>query len=284
MNVSIIVPTQAGAPHLDACLGGILTQRYDAGRIEVLVVQYGGGKRVEILPSQSDQVQLLAVNHPSPYAARNLAVSQACGDLLLFTEPDCVPDRDWVRTFVERLDSPAVTVGVGHVAAARSTRLLEMFTAYEDRRDAWVFSSDRWSLYFGRPKNMAIARRRFDDHGPFVDVLRGADSKFVQRVAREVSCDEIRLVPDAVVRQLSIRGLPSCFRDRFGHSHALQKHQSSHAEPISLTDRRRILRETVKQNGYGPLSTSALVALLAAGIFVFRLGSVVGRVSRRGQF
>jgi len=284
MNVSIIVPTQAGDPHLDPCLEGILTQRYDAGRIEVLVVQYGSGERVEIIPSQSDRVRLLTVNHPSPYAARNLAVSQTCGDLLLFTEPDCVPDRDWVRTFVERFDSPAVTVGVGHVAAARGTRLLELFTAYEDRRDAWVFSSDRWSLYFGRPKNMAIARSRFDSHGPFAEVLRGADSKFVQRVAREVCCDEVRLVPDAVVRQLSIRGLPSCFRDRFGHSHALQKHQSSHAEPISLTDRRRILRETVKQNGYGPLSTSVLVALLAAGVFVFRLGSVVGRFSRRSQF
>jgi glycosyltransferase involved in cell wall biosynthesis len=284
MNVSIIVPTQAAAPHLGTCLEAILTQRYDAGRIEVLVAQYGGGKRVEILPSHSKRVRLLAIDHPSPYAARNLAVSRAGGDLLLFTEADCVPDRDWVRTFVERFDTSAVTVGVGHVAASRSTHLLELFNAYEDRRDTWVFSSDRWSLYFGRPKNMAIARRRFDSHGPFVEVLRGADSKFVQRIAREVSCDEIQLVPDAVVRQLSIRGLPSCFRDRFDHGLALEKHQSAHAKPISLADRRRILRETANQNGYGPLSTTTLVALLAAGIFVFRLGSVVGRFSRHSQF
>lgn len=94
---------------------------------------------------------------------------------------------------------------------------------------------------------MAVARHRLETHGPFVEVARGADSKFVQRVAREVSCEEVALTPNAVVRQQSIRDLPSCFRDRFDHSHALQRHQSSHAAPIALGDRIRLFRETVRE-------------------------------------
>jgi len=281
MDVSIIIPVQASESDLLAgSLGGVFAQRYDAGRIEVFVVQYGAAAPTPLGPIPDGRdVQVLAVDHPSPYAARNLAASRATGEVLLFTEPGCVPDPDWVSAHVATLRDAAATISVGHVAPARSTASVELFLSYENVRDAWVFGCPHWQHYFGRPKNMGVSRRRFETHGPFVEVMRGADSKLVQHVAREISCSEVALTKGAVVRQQSVRGLPSCYRDRFRHAFALRTHRSGHAAPIPLEQRMQLFRDTLAQRGYGPLRATALFLFLGAGILTFRLGGLAASLA-----
>ena len=282
MDASIIVPVRASeAAALADCLAGLASQRFDDGRLEVIVAQYGGGDPVaRPVPTPEDVVRI-DVDGASPYAARNAAAARARGDVLLFTEAGCVPDPGWVQAHLQRLRESGASLCVGRVAAARETWLVRLFCAYEDERDAWVFSQDRWQHLFGRPKNMAIRRDRFASHGPFVEILRGADSKLVQKVARELSTTEIALAPEAVVRQSSVRGWPSCLRDRFRHSHALQLHQSAHAAPIGLGDRIRIFRRTVRQRGYGPLEAATLFLLVVVGMVAFRIGGRIGLASRQ---
>jgi hypothetical protein len=197
---------------------------------------------------------------------------------LLFTEPGCVPDRGWLAAHVATLRDTSATLSVGHVAPSRETWAVATFLAYETVRDAWVFSGRSWQHLFGRPKNMAILRRRFESHGPFAVVMRGADSKLVQKVARELSCDEIGHAPGAIVRQESVRGLPSCYRDRFVHAKALRVHKSSHAAPIALEDRIRLFRETVTRSRFGVVRAGMLLAFLGAGIAAFRLGGASARL------
>ena len=285
MDVSIIIPVQASESDLlAASLGGVFAQRYAAGRIEVFVVHYGPAEPTP-LPAiaRGREVQVLAVDHPSPYAARNLAASHAKGDALLFTEPGCIPDSDWVSAHVATLRDAAVSISVGHVAPSRSTASVDLFLSYETIRDAWVFACSHWQHYFGRPKNMAVSRRRFETHGPFVEVMRGADSKLVQRVAREISCTEVALTQGAVVRQQSVRGLPSCYRDRFSHAFALRTHRSGHAAPIPLEQRVRLFRETLAERHYGPGSAAALFLFLGAGILTFRLGGWAAAAAARAK-
>jgi hypothetical protein len=279
MDVSVIIPAQASeADDLTATLQGVFRQRYD-GRIEVLVAQYGGGAPIAIPPS-ANVVRHVAVDHASPYAGRNLAAREGTGDVLLFTEPGCIPDPGWVSGHVNAIRDRAISVSVGHVAGMRETWALRTFQAYEDVRDEWVFGGLSWRHLFGRPKNMAIARHRFVSHGPFAEVVRGADSKLVQHVAREVSTREIGHTPAAIVRQQDVRGLPSCLRDRFAHARQLRIHRSGHAAPIRLEDRLRIVGTTVARLGYGPVSSLALLGFLAAGIAAYRLGGASARFAK----
>jgi hypothetical protein len=282
MDVTIIIPVQpSDVPHLAGTLQGIRDQRYGAGRVEVFVAEYGGaGTAVHVPVPVGLDVRFVSVEHPSPYAARNLASREASGEVLLFTEPGCVPDPDWIGGHVSTLRESGATLSVGHVAPSRETRAVATFLSYENVRDAWVFSGKSWRHMFGRPKNMAILRRRFESHGPFAEVMRGADSKLVQHVARELSCDEIAHAPRAVVRQDAVRGLPSCYRDRFIHARALRVHKSSHAAPIPLGQRVQLLRDTVAQRGYGPAAAAVLLVLLGAGIAAFRLGGASARLVR----
>jgi hypothetical protein len=277
MDVSVIIPAQASdAAVLALTLRGVFEQRYDAGRIEVVVAQYGGGATVFVPPS-GQNVRYVAVDHPSPYAARNLAARDATGEVLLFTEPGCVPDAAWVGKHIESMKRPGVTLSVGHVTGARETWALTTFASYEDLRDEWVFSGHSWRHMFGRPKNMGVARHRFESHGPFAEAMRGSDSKLVQHVARELSTSEVAYTPSAIVRQDAVRGLPSCLRDRFAHGRALRVHRSGHAAPILLDDRVRIFRSTVARRDYGLFTSVALLGFLGAGIVAFRLGGASAR-------
>lgn len=283
MHVSVIIPWQrSDAPLLGGTLEGVRGQRYDLGQIEVFVVAYGAASDATppVVPAGLD-VHFDSVEHPSPYAARNLASRQASGEVLLFTEPGCIPDREWVAAHVAALSATGATVSVGHVAPSRETWAVSTFLSYETIRDAWVFGGRSWQHMFGRPKNMAVVRSRFASHGPFAEVMRGADSKLVQLVARELSCAEICHAPRAVIRQAAVRGLPSCYRDRFRHAQALRVHRSSHAAPIPLDERIRLFRETLRERRYGPVSAVALLAFLAAGIAAFRLGGASARFVRR---
>ena len=278
MNASVIIPAQdSEASQLAVTLQGAFAQRYEDGRIDVCVAHYGGGNALDIASiAKGHDVRVVSVDHPSPYAARNLAAKTSTADVLLFTEPGCVPDRDWVRAHIEAVRNGAA-ISVGHIAAIHETWALNTFLSYETVRDAWVFSSASWQHRFGRPKNMAVTRERFTSHGPFVEVMRGADSKLVQLVARDVSPREVAHAPDAIVRQLSIHGLPSCLRDRFIHARTLRIYRSAHAAPIELSDRLQILRRTMRDRDYGLLRSAFLLGSLATGIMAFRLGGASAR-------
>lgn len=282
MNVSIIIPVPAsGWSMLPATLGAIGSQRYDLGTIEVFVVGYDD-ESPELPSFDGDPAtRILRVRSPSPYVARNLAATRANGDILLFTEPDCIPDDNWVSAHVARIRDQGISISVGHVAAENETKAFELFAAYESVRDAWIFFSPDWRNYFGRPRNMAIARDTYEKHGPFAEVMRGADSTFVQKVAREVSCDEIGHTPRAVVRLATVHGLPSCFRDRFYHARALRIYNSSHSAPIPFSQRVSLFRETSESQAYGVVTQSILLAILGAGVVTFRAGGVAGGLAKR---
>jgi hypothetical protein len=287
-RVSVIVPVphpdlrlDAERARLDACLEAVREQRYPPERLEVLLVGFEGGGALPRPGVSWPGLRVHAVDRASPYAARNLGASRADGDILVFTEVRCVPDRDWVAAHVRRFSESDVSVSVGAIAPGRPTRLFELFSAYEATRDAWLFSSESWHHFFGRPKNMAITRERFEAHGPFIEVARGGDSSFVQRVARDLSCDEIGLTPDAIVRDQALTGFPSCLADRFAHNHAMQIHDSAHVAPIDLPQRVRFFRETIRRQGLGPLGAASLFLLIGAGVLAFRLGGLAGGLAAR---
>jgi glycosyltransferase involved in cell wall biosynthesis len=287
MNVSVIIPVQASElREIGETVRSVLDQDYADGDIEVIVAQYGSDSpplSTQNLPIEcrDSRVTFRSVTSSSPYSARNIAAQEAHGNVLLFTEASCTADSHWVHAHVSRLRDTGASISVGHVFPAIVSSPVEMMLAYENLRDAWVFSSDHYPHYFGRPKNMAVLRSRFGSHGPFAEVMRGADSKLVQKVARELSCKEVVLAPDAIVRQKSVRSLPTFLRDRFSHGRALRVYRSAHAMPLSAEQRRELFRATCDQKSYGKVRTATLAVLLTLGVLTFRLGGTAGSLSRK---
>jgi len=275
--ITIIVPFRNDARSIRRCLQALASQRYE-GLVEITLIDRGATDGSADIASSFPGMQVLHTDHPSPYAARNLAARDATGSILVFTEANCVVEPDWVLQHVLALEGEGASVSIGRIAPERTTWMLDSFDAYERHRDEWSFKASHWRHYFGRPTNLAVRRDRFLSHGPFEEVLRGADSSLVQRIARELSCAEITYCPTAIVRHADLRGVRTCLQQRFRFSWTMATLRSSHSAPLALDERLRIFRETIKQERYGALRAAALAIMLVLGVLAFKAGSWRARV------
>src|SRR5262249_36257245 len=97
---SVVVPAYHSASTIGDCLDGLARQGFRD--FEVIVVnssQEVETERVvrEMLPSaifEQSRVRLL------PHAARNRGVELARGENLVFTDPDCIAEPDWLEALV----------------------------------------------------------------------------------------------------------------------------------------------------------------------------------------
>lgn len=103
MRVSVIVPTYNASDFLALCLDALVTQDYHD--FEVIVVDNGSQDTTCKIVQRYGSVKLLFQNEiQSSYAARNVGITHASGDLIAFTDADCIPDHDWISQAVISFD------------------------------------------------------------------------------------------------------------------------------------------------------------------------------------
>ena len=93
MRASVIVPAWQAADTLPACLDGLARQ--DADGFEVLVVDDGSTDGTAEIAERAG-VRLLRTDRLGPVGARNRGAAEASGDVLAFTDADCVPEPGWL--------------------------------------------------------------------------------------------------------------------------------------------------------------------------------------------
>jgi glycosyltransferase involved in cell wall biosynthesis len=103
MRVSVVVPTFRRPALLDRCLGALARQDVGASSFEVVVADDEGSdatrSRVESLARRFPApLRYVAVTGPhGPAAARNAGWRAATGEVIAFTDDDCVPEPSWLR-------------------------------------------------------------------------------------------------------------------------------------------------------------------------------------------
>ncbi len=113
--ISVIVP-HLNDPGLPACLGSLTTDQEFDGDWEVLVIDNGSTEPPDALCSQFDRVRLLHETEPGPGPARNMGVSAAKGDILAFTDADCIVARDWLVQIARAFADDASQVIGGEIS------------------------------------------------------------------------------------------------------------------------------------------------------------------------
>jgi glycosyltransferase involved in cell wall biosynthesis len=185
--VSVIVPVRDD-PRLADCLAAVRLQDYGNDRFEVVVADNGSTGDVAGVVARAfdgSDIKSRVVSEPDggSYSARNAAVAVAAGEVLAFTDADCIPSRSWIRAGVQELTSGAdVIAGRVHVFA-RDSRRPHPVEAYE------IVHAFPQSTYVARgggciTANLMTTREVFDANGPFWSALKsGADIEWGQRAA-----------------------------------------------------------------------------------------------------
>lgn len=98
--VSIIIPVFNDSIRLRECLLALKNQTYPSDLYEVIVVDNNSTDNLAQRIEDLDYVKLEKEVILGSYAARNKGISVAKGQILAFTDSDCVPSREWLENGV----------------------------------------------------------------------------------------------------------------------------------------------------------------------------------------
>lgn len=112
IKISVIIPAKDAEKTIGDCLRSLTNQSgYTLGRdYEVILVDDGSSDQTAQI-GRDHAVKVISQDNAGPAAARNKGVEQAQGDLILFTDADCVPTANWIKEMVEPFQDDTV-VGV----------------------------------------------------------------------------------------------------------------------------------------------------------------------------
>ena len=99
-SISVIIPAYNASRVLGACLDALERQTVARERYEIIVVSDGPVETAVETMADRRGVILLAQPRRGAAAARNLGSRQARGDIILFTDADCVPEPNWIEAMV----------------------------------------------------------------------------------------------------------------------------------------------------------------------------------------
>jgi glycosyltransferase involved in cell wall biosynthesis len=217
---SIVIPTYNRPERLGACLRSLTELDYPRDRFEVVIVDDGSPTPMDavVAPFHSQMsVTLLRQANAGPAAARNAGAQQAKGELIAFTDDDCMPSPNWLSGFAARLvQSPEAMVGGRSLNAlpenlysTASQALIDyLYSYYSDPQKEMFFASN----------NIAMARSQYLAIGGF-------DTSFPLAAAEDRElCDRwaqrgyaMSYAPEVTIRHAHHLSLKSFWRQHFGY-------------------------------------------------------------------
>lgn len=159
-------------------------QTWPRDQIEVIVVDNGSTPAIQIDPLYGDFVCLTCCNTPGSYAARNVGMGMARGNVIAFTDADCLPDRDWIRSGVTALQQEkdrSIIGGEIKMSLSQQPTVVERYqylTGFMQRENIE-------HLGFSVTANLFATREQVERLGPFEEnLLSGGDREWSWRAAQ----------------------------------------------------------------------------------------------------
>ncbi len=273
--ISVIVPFYNADRYIVRCVEGLLSQNYPLEHYEIIMVDNNCTDNSAEIVKRYPCVRLFSEEKQGAYAARNRGVREAKGEIIAFTDPDCVPSNDWLQKIAGAMDNSDVGVILGSHELARDSLCFSMLSAYEHEKNNYAFNSEISKLYYGHTNNMAVRRRLFDEIGTFVERYRGADTIFVRQCVDSYSCEIVRYLPQIRVRHMEIDSLSKLYQKFFIYGRSRRKYKHiAYTRPLTNQERLLVFRRTIQNQGYSWIKSVLLFGLLAVGLVYWSLGSI----------
>jgi GT2 family glycosyltransferase len=197
--VSVIVPVYDDAARLGSCLRALAAQTYPRERLEILVVDNASRDESAAVAADFRLARVLTEPTPGSYAARNAGLAAATGEVVAFTDSDCIPDPEWLARGVaalRRVERCGLVGGAVHVLL----RSAATPTAAELYDYVFQFDQQRFVAHgrFACTANVFIWSRVIAEVGPFDGTVKSVGDR---DLGNRIAAAGYRLVyaADAVV-------------------------------------------------------------------------------------
>lgn len=120
VKASVIITSYNNSHNLERCLNSLINQNYDRNLIdlEIIVVDSGStDNSIEIFEKYKNKIKVILKpkNSPrfSPAVARNIGVQNSNGEILIFTDSDCIPPSNWIKEMLVSFQNPEIDCVIG---------------------------------------------------------------------------------------------------------------------------------------------------------------------------
>lgn len=182
--VSVIIPVLDNQYGLDLLLDALASQSWNSRSLEVIVIDNGSKQPIEIREAHSGFTSLAKCDGRGAYAARNAGVAVANGEILAFTDADCIPDPTWVEQGVKALREGLgrrVVGGDVELQLSGNPTAIELYqciTGFSQRENICKRG-------FSATANLFVTRSQFEIVGWFDEsLLSGGDREWCWRAAK----------------------------------------------------------------------------------------------------
>ncbi len=129
-KISVVIPAFNAAGTLANCLAALRRQVDVPAPFEVIVVD-DGSDDATAEEARRFGVTLRRQSHAGPAAARNRGIQAACGELIFFTDADCIPADDWLAAMAQPFMTWPQVAGCKGVYVTRQRELIARFAQME---------------------------------------------------------------------------------------------------------------------------------------------------------
>ena len=113
--VSIIIPARNASKYIEGCLESL--EKLDYPEFEVIIVNDGSSDATKDILDRFEGIKVLETFGVGPSKARNLAIKEAKGEYVAFTDADCIVHPQWLNELLKGFIPDPLTlspvVGVG---------------------------------------------------------------------------------------------------------------------------------------------------------------------------
>jgi len=261
-RVSVVVAVYNAEETVRDCVEALLQLDYRPDRLELLCVDNGSTDRTpSILTTYGTRLRILRQAKRGPAAARNEGLRHATGEIVAFSDADCVVDRAWLRHLIAPLCDRAVGAVGGKILSRRPCNSIEAFGQQVHDHDRAINGivppytiTMNWASRLDVLRTVGLFKE---------DLLRCSDVDLSYRLVQA----GYRLVyePRAVIYHRNERTPWGLMREGYQHGYHAVKVLRRHARFVQQTSRRS-----------APVAPGPWPAPLWSG--VFRLGKRIGRL------
>jgi len=213
---SVVIPTYGRPGQLMACLEALTRIEYGRDRFDVLVVDDGGPVPMDgVIARFGEQLNLRHIRqeHAGPARARNTGAAGARGRFLVFTDDDCTPAPDWLRSLALRFAGSPDHGICGRTVNAIPDNLWSGASQLLIDYLYGCYNADSYRSHFFAANNLALPADRFQAIGGFDTTFPGAGGE-----DREL-CDRwlrhgwrLTYAPEVIVAHAHALNLPTFWR------------------------------------------------------------------------
>lgn len=182
-RVSVIVACFNAAETIERCLSALERQDCDEP-FEVVVIDSSSDGTAAFIRERFPRVSLHTfAERKFPGEARNLGAARTKGEILAFTDADCVPDVFWVREILDAHSRPDPVIG-GTIDNANQESYVG-WAYFFCELNQWMPGTPSGSMPDIPTGNLSVKRWAFEKYGPFLEGTYSSDTAFNWRIATD---------------------------------------------------------------------------------------------------